>query len=723
MRTLWNEGRVVGLSAYEIFVRHILGKNPAAVVPSEQAWLASMLSNGSSMLLQVGVDNIDGSHYIEIDMPVTSELWAANTIVGSFFLGTGAGSGTTTSWCDRVTDYGPLIQNDSEHSPEGGVIPPTDKAVSISDTVRDQLREYAKIIDGIVIQPGEWTENSTKPPQKGLTPDASVPPVLRILVNDRIETPFYILLTGFSYRGILDGVMDYTAFNLNPENGDYLGPVSFPWANKIIFSVPSAVISELNNVAVDVVDLANMYLYNTKYIWPFKNPPGVGDFTKADLYDVKSLTGVQVLSGYVSDEFIDTFCVSYKEAIDADADGKISSTMQIQLKYIRQIEQLYGTAVASDSTKWMYFFYYIRDSLGVSSQDGAFWPVNMETHQVLFTTFSAPPDINTTRGFNFSGEPYTDSDVTVPYTSTDIMGTYWNQDLNPGGTTVSQHLTAPGEYVFENHPIQHLAITDYELFNQPIAGVPKPPASYGDDFIAWLSATPISKVLASTEAASIEIMDSMGIHESYRALDAESFLQYLATGRDMTQPIDADYSTATTDRYFYIYDKNTILSIKAQAAWPATPYPAYATMKASLSVADFFKPAKVYIYRSSDNVDITKQMTDPTFHLWGAETKVNKDSITALALTDEFGCLLPMNGVQGTITGDTVNWDMLMTALSQNKSVDVLNGAKVRTNYVQLGNGLRFYISATEPTDTDVPEGSVGLGWDGVKIYTSGAWV
>ena len=303
------------------------------------------------------------------------------------------------------------------------------------------------------------------------------------------------------------------------------------------------------------------------------------------------------------------------------------------------------------------------------------------------------------------------------------MGTYWNQDLNPGGTTVSQHLTAPGEYVFENHPIQHLAITDYELFNQPVAGVPKPPASYGDDFIAWLSATPISKVLASTESASIEIMDSMGIHESYRALDAESFLQYLATGRDMTQPIDADYSTATTDRYFYIYDKNTILSIKAQAAWPATPYPAYATMKASLSVADFFKPAKVYIYRSSDNVDITKQMTDPTFHLWGAETKVNKDSITALALTDEFGCLLPMNGVQGTITGDTVNWDMLMTALSQNKSVDVLNGAKVRTNYVQLGNGLRFYISATEPTDTDVPEGSVGLGWDGVKIYTSGAWV
>ena len=149
MRTLWNEGRVVGLSAYEIFVRHILGKNPAAVVPSEQAWLASMLSNGSSMLLQVGVDNIDGSHYIEIDMPVTSELWAANTIVGSFFLGTGAGSGTTTSWCDRVTDYGPLIQNDSEHSPEGGVIPPTDRTVSISDTVRDQLREYAKIVDGI----------------------------------------------------------------------------------------------------------------------------------------------------------------------------------------------------------------------------------------------------------------------------------------------------------------------------------------------------------------------------------------------------------------------------------------------------------------------------------------------------------------------------------------------------------------------------------------------
>ena len=113
-RTLYNEGRVVGLSAYEIFVRHVLGADPTATVPSEQEWLASMLSKGSSMLLQIGADAIDGSHYIEVELPATSTLWTANTIVGSFFLGEGVAASAATGWCTRVSDYGPQARQ--EHS-------------------------------------------------------------------------------------------------------------------------------------------------------------------------------------------------------------------------------------------------------------------------------------------------------------------------------------------------------------------------------------------------------------------------------------------------------------------------------------------------------------------------------------------------------------------------------------------------------------------------------
>ena len=31
--------------------------------------------------------------------------------------------------------------------------------------------------------------------------------------------------------------------------------------------------------------------------------------------------------------------------------------------------------------------------------------------------------------------------------------------------------------------------------------------------------------------------------------------------------------------------------------------------------------------------------------------------------------------------------------------------------YIQLPNGLRLYISATKPTATDIPVGSIGIGW------------
>lgn len=39
-----------------------------------------------------------------------------------------------------------------------------------------------------------------------------------------------------------------------------------------------------------------------------------------------------------------------------------------------------------------------------------------------------------------------------------------------------------------------------------------------------------------------------------------------------------------------------------------------------------------------------------------------------------------------------------------------LNGATIGTNYIEFGNGLRLYVSSTEPTGT-IPEGSIGVGF------------
>ena len=38
-------------------------------------------------------------------------------------------------------------------------------------------------------------------------------------------------------------------------------------------------------------------------------------------------------------------------------------------------------------------------------------------------------------------------------------------------------------------------------------------------------------------------------------------------------------------------------------------------------------------------------------------------------------------------------------------------GGSIDSDHIQFSNGLRLYVSATEPTDDDIPEGSIGVGW------------
>ena len=59
--------------------------------------------------------------------------------------------------------------------------------------------------------------------------------------------------------------------------------------------------------------------------------------------------------------------------------------------------------------------------------------------------------------------------------------------------------------------------------------------------------------------------------------------------------------------------------------------------------------------------------------------------------------------------GGTDNY--VWTTLDVSSAVaTALNGATIGTNYIEFGNGLRLYVSSTEPTGT-IPEGSIGVGF------------
>lgn len=254
-RILWNEGRVVGYSAYEVYVRCVLTDNPDAEPASEKEWLSSTIAMGSSMLLRVGTDILNGLHYIEVPFPSNSRLCAANTIIASLFLGSGEVSGDpiATGWASKVTDYGPLIRNTSESSPSGSTIPPEDhSAISFTSEQIEQIKNYMLISDGIVIQPGTWTVSGTTP-YKDFHPTLSAVPKLRIALSNKVTTPFYILLTGFTNKGVISGTAGFTsAINTSsPADGDFLGPWEFPWAAKVLFNVSPFMLQYLDTASYE----------------------------------------------------------------------------------------------------------------------------------------------------------------------------------------------------------------------------------------------------------------------------------------------------------------------------------------------------------------------------------------------------------------------------------------------------------------------------------------
>lgn len=146
------------------------------------------------------------------------------------------------------------VQNSSYASPNGklhsdGIIPMYDKSDIENYAIVSRIKEYMKIIDGIIIQPGTWVDNSNKPPQKDFTPTLAECPRLRLGFSERIETTFYLLLTGFTNRSVVDGVTGFhSAVNTqSPADGDFLGPWTFPWSAKVIFSVPTAFVNYFIN--------------------------------------------------------------------------------------------------------------------------------------------------------------------------------------------------------------------------------------------------------------------------------------------------------------------------------------------------------------------------------------------------------------------------------------------------------------------------------------------
>lgn len=247
-RQIWNEGRVQGYSAYEIYLKQALSDDPDLQPATEREWLASSIACGSSMVVKIPKTSNDAG-YLDISLPENSKLCAANVIFANLFLGD-CEYDVNSYFAKRVINYGFCISNTLNFHPDtnGTQIPTTDDDISL-ESVLSFSEAYNKIIDGVVIQPGKWKETGDEAGQyMDLSPDMSKSPFIRIFYSGKIESTIQIMLTGFTIRSVISGVcgLDGSYNATSPQDGTFLGPAQFPWAAKIIFSQSTATSISLN---------------------------------------------------------------------------------------------------------------------------------------------------------------------------------------------------------------------------------------------------------------------------------------------------------------------------------------------------------------------------------------------------------------------------------------------------------------------------------------------
>jgi len=293
LKTLYSEGRVVGLSAYELYVRQVLSRNPSAKVLSESQWLAAALGTNNSMILKIPAGTTKGVH--DYVLPEGSDLCGCTYIIGTVF--EGSAEFDEDGWATKVDDYGRLIANTGQLYPktpgEPEDVPVKPGYDTPSDEFIEQCNEYMKVTSGIMLQPGEWIDNvyqveleneagivlttesdvelladlSNDVARMSLNVDLSKRGFVRILFDEDIDTDFYIFLHGFAYKNILAGMSGFDDLlnTDNPENGDFLGPQAFPWAVHITFIYNNDMMGNVRYSVERMISLYEQVVHSTDY--------------------------------------------------------------------------------------------------------------------------------------------------------------------------------------------------------------------------------------------------------------------------------------------------------------------------------------------------------------------------------------------------------------------------------------------------------------------------
>lgn len=602
---IYNEGRVVGLSAWEIYVKNALSDGVLPEnIPDERHWLSNMIGSGASMILKVPTGTTEGIH--DYVLPGGSELAAAGVIVASPFLGECAWDTDTGSWATKVTSYSPLILNE----PGEGMSPSADgTSVPYSDTYSNltyasAVSEFVKITDGIVFtRNAKWIPTGNVP-EKDINPNFNESTsVVRLYINNDVNYDIYILLTGFTNKRILQGLSGYAraeggvsiggstdTANNHWASGGMLGPEIVPWASKIIFTVPSSAYNLANSLTRTIPSDAE-YEARTIDGYAFKD---VSATVKANSFI--DLNSIDITDYYTNHTF--TTSPTLVENVTKVALGLNDSYNSLVAWYP-------GMTAAKINAA--------QDSSGIFPPAIYAAQVSSTGTQTLVPLDVAAP--GTVKGFE---------DPTVAYN-------YVTQMPN-------------------NYAVYHNTVNN--TFSYVIQGDNDPTHWSGSAKIEYLSGDyPVVTITAGS------------VKSKAIALTAADFTDYSLVGANGVE---------TTE-------------------FGPTNYLTWSAMLKALKAGKKMNVLGERLKAVGTELETTNKIGIDTTNDAIAEIGAAKVTINP--------------GATGVGITTTTSNNSNMATLEANTSI------KVGTNFIEFSNGKRLYISMTDPGNTDVPDGSIGIGW------------
>lgn len=606
-KEIYNEGRVVGLSAWEIYVKNALGDGVLPEnIPDERHWLSNMIGSGASMILKVPTGTTEGVH--DYVLPSGSELAAAGVIVASPFLGECAWDTDTGSWATKVTSYSPLILNepgqDKSPSADGSIVPYSDTYSNL--TYASAVAEFVKITDGIVFtRNAKWIPTGNVP-EKDINPNFNdSAAVVRLYINSDVNYDIYILLTGFTNKRILQGLSGYAraeggvsvggstdTTNNHWENGGMLGPEIMPWASKIIFTVPSSTYNLANSLTRTI--------------------------PSDDEYEAKTIDGFvfkDVTATVKANSFIDLNSIDITDYYTQHTFNTSPTLVENVTKLALGLNDSYNSLVA-----WYPGMTAAQIKATATDDSSKIFPPALYAAQVTATGSQTlvPLDVaapGTVKGFD---------DPTVAYN-------YKTQMPN-------------------NYAVYHNTVNN--TFSYVIQGDSDPTHWSGSAKIEYLTGDyPIVTVTAGS------------VKSKAISLTASDFTDYSLTGANGIET----------------------------AEFGPTNYLSWAAMLKALKSG--------------------KKMNVLGNRLKAVGTELETNNKIGIDTTND--AIAEIGATKVTINPGATGVG-ITTTTSNNSNVATLdNGTsiKVGTNFIEFSNGKRLYISMTDPGNTNVPDGSIGIGW------------